>query len=917
MKKLLILFLLIAPLLGHGQSFNNILLSPRTTTPTLYNGQIWYDATTNKVKVREGGVTKDAVGGGAGTVTSVNASGGTTGLTFSGGPIASSGTLTLGGTLAIANGGTGSSSFPGFLLANGGTATGANTKTFNTASWDNISQTWTATGNNQYGSRYTYNLTSRASASDKIDPFYINSSITAASTSINGSGLTVESLFNVVGGISTMSALGQTGSVTGMTANTYTGVSATSTSGSGTGAVFTVVVTNATTISTVTVTTAGSNYRAGETVTFNGSLFGGSGSRIIPISTVTGNSFSGESVVKLLHGMPNVSAQTRRYLDFQGITSYGGTPTTLHSFNLSGLSDFVWIGPSGNILTSTGSGVSVIPSLTTAALTVGSGAALAATGIITNSFGLNGGNTGAYIQAGVISPFITNQTSSYHANGTTLLTSIFNLGTVTGGSGYTNGTYNNTPLTGGSGTGATANITVAGGVVTTAIISQRGSGYVAGESLSASIPGGSGFSVLIATISNATTTSSGFWSSRTINDPNSASSWAEFRAQPTFNQTGSATGPLYGYWYSPNRISVIGTEYAFRGDGGITFLANAAGDIPTPGTRFGVRGLSGGTNIARLATSANTERFAFKDAGGLAVGGSEGTSGQVLTSGGAGSPVTWTTVGGGGALSSLSAATGTNDIDNLNNAQTWRWNTLSGVGINLISTSTAAASNAQQLLTVQVDGANSNSSQTTRAGWFRNFHTGTSSKNVALSVEAATGTTNVGLQVLNGGIEFDDGGTNNIVFGTTNGTRLGTATTQKIGFYNATPVVRQDAVTTSQGIADALTAYGLLPSSTISATTSRTIINSQTVVTDANITAAAGVSYFAAANIFSTARTIDVSALNTDNDYIEIYLDTQTSNLSFTGASVYLADNTTTVTNLLVRANYQIRRKNGRLYIIN
>lgn len=46
-------------------------------------------------------------GGGSGTVTSVQADGGTTGLTFSGGPITSSGTLTLSGTLAIENGGTG------------------------------------------------------------------------------------------------------------------------------------------------------------------------------------------------------------------------------------------------------------------------------------------------------------------------------------------------------------------------------------------------------------------------------------------------------------------------------------------------------------------------------------------------------------------------------------------------------------------------------------------------------------------------------------------------------------------------------------------------------------------------------------------------------------------------------------------
>lgn len=50
--------------------------------------------------------------GGAGTVTSVNASGGSTGLTFSGGPITGAGTLTLGGTLALANGGTGATTAP-------------------------------------------------------------------------------------------------------------------------------------------------------------------------------------------------------------------------------------------------------------------------------------------------------------------------------------------------------------------------------------------------------------------------------------------------------------------------------------------------------------------------------------------------------------------------------------------------------------------------------------------------------------------------------------------------------------------------------------------------------------------------------------------------------------------------------------
>ena len=42
-----------------------------------------------------------------GTVTSVDVSGGSTGLSFSGGPITTSGTITMAGTLAVANGGTG------------------------------------------------------------------------------------------------------------------------------------------------------------------------------------------------------------------------------------------------------------------------------------------------------------------------------------------------------------------------------------------------------------------------------------------------------------------------------------------------------------------------------------------------------------------------------------------------------------------------------------------------------------------------------------------------------------------------------------------------------------------------------------------------------------------------------------------
>jgi hypothetical protein len=48
---------------------------------------------------------------GTGTVTSIDVSGGTTGLTTSGGPVTGAGTITLAGTLAAVNGGTGQSSY--------------------------------------------------------------------------------------------------------------------------------------------------------------------------------------------------------------------------------------------------------------------------------------------------------------------------------------------------------------------------------------------------------------------------------------------------------------------------------------------------------------------------------------------------------------------------------------------------------------------------------------------------------------------------------------------------------------------------------------------------------------------------------------------------------------------------------------
>jgi hypothetical protein len=90
-------------------------------------------------------------------------------------------------------------------------------------------------------------------------------------------------------------------------------------------------------------------------------------------------------------------------------------------------------------------------------------------------------------------------------------TPVATLGTITGGSSYTNGTYLNVSLTDGSGTGAVANIVVSGNAVTSVTLTQGGTGYVVGNTLSATAAslGGTGasFSVPVATVGNALGTS--------------------------------------------------------------------------------------------------------------------------------------------------------------------------------------------------------------------------------------------------------------------------------------------------------------------------------------------------------------------------------------------------------------------------
>lgn len=93
-------------------------------------------------------------------------------------------------------------------------------------------------------------------------------------------------------------------------------------------------------------------------------------------------------------------------------------------------------------------------------------------------------------------------------------------------------------------------------------------------------------------------------------------------------------------------------------------------------------------------------------------------------------------------LNQVGAAASTATVNHAANEIEWQWNTLAGTeGLHLSSTSTAAASNLQRLLSVELSGNNGTGGQTTVSGYFSNTHGGGTSTNYALQAVASGGTT--------------------------------------------------------------------------------------------------------------------------------------------------------------------------------
>lgn len=125
----------------------------------------------------------------------------------------------------------------------------------------------------------------------------------------------------------------------------------------------------------------------------------------------------------------------------------------------------------------------------------------------------------------------------------------------------------------------------------------------------------------------------------------------------------------------------------------------------------------------------------------------------------------------------------------------------------------------------------------------------------------------------------------------------------------------QAAVTTSQGIADALTSLGLLSSSTISSGGTYYAPSSLAAnATDADFTAVANSIKHLPAATLTANRTITIPT-GADGDVIELHNNEAVYVWNLAGATVYLADRTTVVTQLLYNVPTLLQKING-LWII-
>lgn len=344
---------------------------------------------------------------------------------------------------------------------------------------------------------------------------------------------------------------------------TYTGISPSSLTGAGSGLVVTAVVANNLAAS-FTVTSGGSNYRNADLITIPRSALGSptAGNYVIRIGNVSNaNTFASNNAPLNIDAYYQALGTQG---DFTPLTVWrvkdrqGGAPVGDLAVGLYGnsSSSYVWSFLSSGVTSLQFGGGSVFsPNIGTQQLTV--------TGSTTSP----AYNTGTGFNSGYI---YSEGGTSQLQSGSYLSQKIIPGGVIAtytisnAGSGYIPGTYSGLSVTGGSGSGATVNITVSAGGVVTAIVnpntnSSSGSGYLQGETISVSgIPGGSGFTATV--ILRTNTVFDGFTNS-SVFQGNPTSLFYGIRSIPTINTTVPATGPVIGVYHKATIVNLNGRRH--------------------------------------------------------------------------------------------------------------------------------------------------------------------------------------------------------------------------------------------------------------------------------------------------------------------------------------------------------------------
>ena len=389
-----------------------------------------------------------------------------------------------------------------------------------------LGQTITGTGVSQDTTITSYGTPTATLASVVITGVAGNFSCTATTLAV-GNTVTISGTFGGTGSITgyanpTSYLISETNGTTTFKLTTLSGAAVVTTAGTPTGLTYTLFggtgSYNVSKSQTVTSTSL-----AGLGIFRNTALTGGTGSGATANVTITSGVVTN---VTLVESGVNYAVGDNLTATFAGVTNGVGSGTALVGGTLytdgsfasvpltggSGAGAVATITVSGNtvvgiVLTSPGTGYTVGNTLTCSAALIGNGVnsnvittagANYPDGIYSN-VPLTGG-TGKLargnitVAVGAVTAFTIASRGVGYTVGDTLsfaassiggnTNGIATFGAITAGSNYTNGVWLNVPLTGGAGTGATAQITVAGNVVTAITITNKGNNYVVADSMS-------------------------------------------------------------------------------------------------------------------------------------------------------------------------------------------------------------------------------------------------------------------------------------------------------------------------------------------------------------------------------------------------------------------------------------------------